>query len=240
MSESRQDKWSDSADLSYFEEAMRKGWIKPASQVRSVEMCEKILTAAHEVFSKQGYSDTKVSDITKEAQCSVGIFYKRFPDKEHLFYALQHRHYGRARHRIDKLTDRRDSAVTTEQFLQNFVSTTIQKMMANAGFNKAQIELALKDKRVLEARRAHDKYVANRLMDFLVGQGELPDNPDTRDKLHFAVRTIYATLSNFVLYGSGPYEVGDERVAANLSQVLLGFLHEEQRHLSKQKSKRVS
>jgi AcrR family transcriptional regulator len=226
-------------DLSYFKEAIRRGWIKPTSQARSAQMCEKILTAAYTVFSKQGYQDTKVSDITKQAGCSVGIFYKRFPDKERLFYALQYRHYERMHRRIDKLADMHNSVMTTEEVLQDFVRRRIESMVANAGFNKAQVELSLKDKRVLKVRRANDKYVANRLMDFLLSRGELSDVAENRDKLHFAVRAMYAMISNLVLFGPGPYPVTDERVADYLTQALLGFLHEEQHRLVDKKSKRA-
>ncbi|MEQ8693092.1 MAG: TetR/AcrR family transcriptional regulator [Pseudomonadales bacterium] len=231
--------WTASEDLSYFEEAMSRGWIKPTSQVRSVQMCEKILTAAYQVFSKKGYQDTKVSDITTLAGCSVGIFYKRFPDKEHLFYALQYRHYERVHRRIDKLTDVQNSTMATEKVLRGFVRRTIENMVLNAGFNKAQVELSLKDERVLEARRANDKYAANKLMDVLVSRGELPDAAIIRNRLHFAVRAIYATISNLVLFGPGPYPVTDKRVVDNLTQVLIGFLHEEQRQLKDRRSKRT-
>lgn len=226
-------------DLDYFEEAIRRGWIKPTSQARSAQMCEKILTSAHTVLSKQGYQDTKVSDITKHAGCSVGIFYKRFPDKERLFYALQYRHYEHVHRQSDKLADVHNSAMTTERILQGFVRRTVESMVANAGFNKAQVELSLKDKLVLEARRANDKYVANRLMDMLVSRGELHEIEEIREKLQFAVRAILATISNMVLFGPGPYPVTDERVTDNLTQVLLGFLDQERRQLPDRQTKRA-
>ncbi len=230
---------SSTEDLSYFEEAVRRGWIKPTTQARSKQMCEKILAAAYEVFSEHGYQETKVSDITKRAGCSVGIFYKRFPDKESLFYALQYRHYERAHRQLDRLKDVQESKMTTERVILGFVQSTVEFMVANAGFNRAQVELSLKDDRVLEERRDNDRYAADRLMDFLVSRGELRDTPVTRDHIQFAVRAVLAAITHLVLFGPGPYAVTDRQVIDNLTQILLGFLHEEQRRPAGRKSRRA-
>ena len=107
---------TDIEDLGYFEVAVRRGWIKPTNQARSRQMCDRILVAAFKVFSKNGYRDANVSDITKAAGCSVGIFYRRFRDKESLFYALQHRHYEQAYRMLDRLMDMNDSKKGTKKF----------------------------------------------------------------------------------------------------------------------------
>jgi len=44
--------------------------------------------AARRVFTVQGYADAKISDITSEAQRSVGSFYKHFDDKGQILQAL--------------------------------------------------------------------------------------------------------------------------------------------------------
>jgi AcrR family transcriptional regulator len=216
---------------SYFEVAVRRGWIKPTNQARSRETCDRIMVAAYMVFSKTGYRDTNVSDITKAAGCSVGIFYKRFRDKEGLFYALQYQRYEKVHQMIDRLVDVYESKRGTEDILSRFVYRTLEAMVANAGWNKAQVELSLKDRRVLDARRANDRYISDRLMDFLVYRDELPDTPELRDKLHFVVRVVLGTITNFILFGSGPYAATDKRVVDNLAEVIVGFLHEEQQRL---------
>ena len=42
---------------------------------------------------------------------------------------------------------------------------------------------------------------------------------------------VFSTITNFVVLGPGPYSVKDERVVDNLSEFLVGFLHEEQARL---------
>jgi AcrR family transcriptional regulator len=215
----------------YFEVALKKGWIRPATQARAHQMCEKILVAALKLFARQGYYSTNVTDITKAADCSIGIFYKRFTDKEGLFYTLQYRHYERANRMLDRLIDVHKSNLSTEEVLRRFVLRTLENMVANAGFHKALVEVSLKDRKAWQARRAHNEYAGNRLMDFLTRRGELAESPEVREKIQFAVRVVFSTITNFVVLGPGPYSVKDKRVVDNLSEFLVGFLHEEQARL---------
>lgn len=59
--------------------------MKPALQKRSREKAGRMLKAGHLLVEKHGYDGMRISDIAKEAGCSVGIFYERFGDKENFF-----------------------------------------------------------------------------------------------------------------------------------------------------------
>lgn len=48
----------------------------------------KILEKAFELFRKNGYTDTKVEDITRKLGISKGSFYTYFKTKEELLYEL--------------------------------------------------------------------------------------------------------------------------------------------------------
>ena len=219
------------SDYLYFDVAIRQGWIRPVNQDRSREMCEKILIAALKVFAKNGYRDTKIQDITLVAGCSVGIFYKRFYDKEGLFYALQHRHYELANRMLDRLALVHLSKLTTNEVFYGFVKRTIENMMLSSGFHNALIEISMKDGKANRARKAHIRYAGDRLLDFLVNRDELPETPEIRDKVQFAVGVVFSTITSLVVLGPGPYALKDPRVAENLAEFLLGFLHEEQQRI---------
>jgi AcrR family transcriptional regulator len=221
---------NDVQEPDYLEVAEKEGWVKPAAQERSREMCERILEAAYTVFSENGYQNTNVSEITRLAGCSVGIFYKRFADKEGLFFTLQHRYFRGSHRRFDLILDASDSDTTSDIF-RGFVKRTLNAMIANQGFVKAQVELSLKDSRVAKARMGNIVYAADRLMQVLVERGELPDTEELRSKLQLAVRVVFATITHLVLFGAGPYPVKDKRMVDNLVEILIGFLHEEQQRL---------
>jgi AcrR family transcriptional regulator len=223
---------SSEEPFSYYEVGVKKGWIKPTTQARSRQMCEDILDAAERVFSRQGFDASGVSDITREAGCSVGIFYKRFSDKESLFYTLQYRHNERARVRLDRLPEMR-STLSTSEVLYRFVRASVKGITENAGFERALIERSLKDRKVWQAQRAFNKYAGERLIDFLVARNELPEaDRDLKERGHFAARVVFSTILNLVVLGPGPYSVNDDRVVHTLAEFLRGFLHEEQLRLA--------
>ncbi|QFU94064.1 TetR/AcrR family transcriptional regulator [Amycolatopsis sp. YIM 10] len=51
---------------------------------RTAERRVQLVRAAHHVFSSQGYRNTGVSDIVKEAGVSHGTFYNYFDNKRHI------------------------------------------------------------------------------------------------------------------------------------------------------------
>jgi AcrR family transcriptional regulator len=52
---------------------------------------ERLLAAAEQLFSEQGYEETSVAQIVELAHASVGVFYNRFADKRAIFRAVQER-----------------------------------------------------------------------------------------------------------------------------------------------------
>jgi AcrR family transcriptional regulator len=71
---------------------------------RRQETTEKLFLAAMELFSRKGFAQTKVEEITEAADVGKGTFFNYFPSKEHVlgyFVSKQHgtlqRHLRRAR-----------------------------------------------------------------------------------------------------------------------------------------------
>lgn len=64
--------------------------IRQPTQQRSIEKKERIIKAAYELFSENGYLSTITSDIARRAGVSTGIVYGYFKDKRDiLFYVLK-------------------------------------------------------------------------------------------------------------------------------------------------------
>lgn len=226
---------SDAIDL-YYDHAVEKGWIMPTSQKRSRIMCERILDAANRVFAKQGFGAAKISDIAEVAGSSVGIFYKRFSDKEGLFYALQYRHLKSSQRQIDRMVASPDSDLTTHDVLDRFVRSSVTYILREAGFERALVEMSLKDHEVWKAQSRHNRYVSDRLVDYFVVRGELSDvDEDLRNRAHFAVRIVFSTVVNLVAFGPGPYEADDARVIGSLTDHLCSFVRDEQSRAQKGK-----
>lgn len=58
------------------------------NQARKIETRKLLLDAAAKVFARQGYHDTLVSDIVKEAGVGQGTFYRYFEDKREILERL--------------------------------------------------------------------------------------------------------------------------------------------------------
>jgi AcrR family transcriptional regulator len=64
---------------------IRKPHMSKGSEKRKEETRDKIVSAACELFSKNGYHNTQVMDIVKAVGMSAGTFYNHFKDKRDLF-----------------------------------------------------------------------------------------------------------------------------------------------------------
>ena len=52
-----------------------------------LERRTKLVTVAISIFATRPYKDISIDDITEKANCSHGLFYHYFKDKEDIFYA---------------------------------------------------------------------------------------------------------------------------------------------------------
>ena len=68
----------------------------PAKQQRSHETLDRLLAATEKVLSRDGLQATTVAAVAEEAGMSVGIVYKRFPDKDALMRAVYVRFFERS------------------------------------------------------------------------------------------------------------------------------------------------
>ena len=61
---------------------------QPPATARGARTRAALISAARAVFERDGYLDTKLADITKEARCATGSFYTYFANKEEIFAAV--------------------------------------------------------------------------------------------------------------------------------------------------------
>ena len=81
---------------------------------RRQETSEKLFMAAMELFSRKGFAQTKVEDITEAADVGKGTFFNYFPSKEHVLGYLVSKQRGTVeRH----LTLAREATMPSEEVL---------------------------------------------------------------------------------------------------------------------------
>ena len=59
--------------------------VLPAKQARSRRTRDRLLAAGRELLNRGAFDATSINDVARDAGCSVGAFYQRFPDKEAFF-----------------------------------------------------------------------------------------------------------------------------------------------------------
>src|SRR5690606_26375608 len=60
----------------------------PPTAPRGARTREALVAAARTVFERDGYINSRLTDITAEAKCSIGTFYTYFDGKEEVFAAV--------------------------------------------------------------------------------------------------------------------------------------------------------
>ncbi len=199
-------------------------WIRPTHQVRSREQRDRLLKAGEQVFAEHGYWDSHVAQIVKQANCSVGSFYRRFKDKEALFFALQADMDERSRANIERFFDSPLSQTRSlTQILFHFIDNTGDGMFRIKGYYRALFEISLKGRDVWLKMRDLETLQAERIRDLLTARGHTVD-ADFLTDTSLAVRAVNGMHISMMLHGPGPFEFDDIEGRKALTRILMRAL----------------
>jgi TetR/AcrR family transcriptional repressor of uid operon len=86
-----------------------------------IEIREKIIKAAIDAFSKNGFDRTRMDDVAKTADLSKGTIYLHFKSKEDLFYAICENNLAEAKQQISIMFAKKEDLVSQiERFYEVF------------------------------------------------------------------------------------------------------------------------
>src|SRR5271169_6938654 len=83
---------------------------------RSAELRERLFRAALALFSKKGFAETTVEDITNAADLGKGTFFNYFPSKEHILLAFSEMQLGKLQSAVEEV---RHSGEPVPQFFRS-------------------------------------------------------------------------------------------------------------------------
>ena len=203
--------------------ASKESWALPVHQARSRDQRDRLLKAGERVFATRGFWESHVDEITRLAECSVGSFYRRFKDKEALFFALQ--------------ADMAEKSSThIEQFFASPLSLTspltavAYHLIENsgneaekiAGYYRALFEMSLRGRRVWDEMRRLELMTAERFVELLRRRGvDVKGSAEMVAEVAYAIRMINGVQLSVMLHGSGPFVPRDPSATAVLTRVLL-------------------
>jgi TetR/AcrR family transcriptional repressor of uid operon len=91
------------------------------TQQYKIEIREKIIKAAIDAFSKNGFDRTRMDDVAKTADLSKGTIYLHFKSKEDLFYAICENNLAEAKQQISIMFAKNEDLVSQiERFYEVF------------------------------------------------------------------------------------------------------------------------
>lgn len=199
-----------------------EGWVLPAHQSRSREQRDRLLKAGERVFASQGFWESHVSEIVKEANCSVGSFYRRFRDKEALFLALQQDMHARSHANIDRFFA---NPVAEQRSLTSIffhlIDNTATEAIKIKGYYRALFEISLRGRSVWSRMRELEEYQAAGFEKLLRKKGVKNIRPDFVPAVAFAIRMITGSQISIMLHGPGPYSFNDPDATAQLTRSLM-------------------
>jgi len=168
---------------------------------RSVETRERLFRAALEVFSKKGFVETTVEDITNAADVGKGTFFNYFPSKDHILLAFAEMQLSRLRHAVDEA---RENIIPLRQFFRSLTSLMTVEPTRHPDVIRVILLAFLSNPAVRQAMLdLQDRVLAIHSEMIQLGQerGEVRnDLPATAIALVFR-QTIFGTLLIWSLYG---------------------------------------
>ncbi|HVP85951.1 MAG TPA: TetR/AcrR family transcriptional regulator [Rhizomicrobium sp.] len=201
-----------------------EGWVLPAHQSRSREQRDRLLKAGERVFASQGFWESHVSEIVKEADCSVGSFYRRFRDKEALFLALQQDMHARSHANIDRFFANpigEQRSLTSIFF--HLIDNTGSEAIKIKGYYRALFEISLRGRNVWSRMRELEEYQARCFEKLLRKRGVKNIGPDFVPSLASAIRMMTGSQISIMLHGPGPYNFNDPELTAQLTRSLMAI-----------------
>jgi len=168
---------------------------------RSAETRERIFRAALDVFSRKGFAETTVEDITNAADVGKGTFFNYFPSKDHILLAFAEMQISRLRFAVDEA---REKHTLLRQFFRSLVSLMTVEPIRNPDIIRVLLLAFLSNQPVRQAMLdLQDRVLALHTEMIELGQarGEIRnDLPAMAIALVFR-QTIFGTLLIWSLYG---------------------------------------
>jgi AcrR family transcriptional regulator len=177
----------------------------PVKQTRAAETRDRLLSAGFKLLRRKRFDELAVADIARAAECSVGVFYVRFVDKDQYFLALAEQFRALARKKLETVyaestaesligdAIRREFGIVDEYV--NLWRAALRKSASDPDFWQEFRDLG---------RHATDVFIDTwqRLSGRTLGEEEI-------EHVRFAFQILRGTLNNTALNQPGPLQVDD-------------------------------
>ena len=208
--------------------AAPKNYLKEPKQNRSKASLERLLNAACELLTENGYKDFTLQEVSKRAKVSIGSIYNRFKSKEDLIRLLQVRELETLEVETAMVITRiRRKQLKLRLLVPEVISEYANLLKKHKGIWRPLMEISAVDEVVATYGKTH---AAQNIADFiqlLLERKEEISQPDPARAVDHIFKVVYAALARYLGLGimDGVSGEGDwEELLDDLSQITLHYL----------------
>jgi AcrR family transcriptional regulator len=201
---------------------------RPARQERSRKTLERLLDAAEVLLAEGGLDAATVPAIAARSGLSVGVVYRRFPDKDALIRAVYERFFARSREGNRAALDpARWIGVPTARIVRSLVAGMVTGYRQRRGLLRALLLYAEThpDRRFRRRAEQLNHEAFDGIGALLLSRRRDLAHPDPGDAVRFCLIAVGSALRTLVLSTEHPHPFATgERLAGELSRLCLRYL----------------
>jgi AcrR family transcriptional regulator len=170
-------------------------------QRRSFEIRERLFRAALTLFTRKGFVETTVEDITNAADVGKGTFFNHFPSKDHILIAFGDLQLSKLQAAVD---DMRQSPEPMPVFLRALTDRMTQEPARSPGMVRVILQANLSSSPVRNAmreRHARAEALLTQLMEIGQERGEVRSDLPALELARVFRQASFGTLLLWSVFG---------------------------------------
>jgi AcrR family transcriptional regulator len=202
----------------------------PPKQARSLETVNRLLDAAEQLLEEDGLEATTVPAIAKKAQVSVGVVYRRFPDKDTLLRAVWERFLAQKREQTQAIiTATAGLDCSLSDLIRGMIRGTIDAQRKKRSLLRALLHFSRTHPDPAFKRAAYELNHANvaAISVLILKHRDRIEHPNPEGAIHFALLTVASVIQAVIVEGDAT-QVAGLRAPVNLedemTRMLFGYL----------------
>lgn len=196
-------------------------------QARSIETTNRLLDAAEALLEEDGLDAATVPAIAARAGVSVGVVYRRFPDKDTLLRAVWERFLDRQREQTSAILAACEGVtISIEDLVRGVIRSSLETYRKRRNILLALRQFARTHPDPSFKRSAHEmnRFATSAIAVLLLQQRDRIEHPDPELAIEFAVLAMASVIQMVVVEQTTlglrtPGSLEDE-----LTRMLLGYL----------------
>ncbi|WP_206482909.1 TetR/AcrR family transcriptional regulator [Thalassotalea sp. G2M2-11] len=172
-------------------------------QTRSQEALNRFLTTGERLLAENRFEEAGVAQIAREADSSVGTFYRLLSDKETLSLLLLQRFFTQSEATIiNILAPEKWQGKSIAQIAQKFISTLVELHKGRAGTLRAMILKASRDPKFRDQVHQLNEFIGEQLATLLKARLSEISHPKPEQAISSVAHMVLGILNQHTITGS--------------------------------------